>query len=654
MQRSYLSPSRERTCGGVNAHVIGSRQELATVGRCFERRPLWRGARHLRSRPSHDDPRGAPPMAGETRRHRHGAAGRHPACRPVERRSRRLSRCSPATTSRRATRSRCCRASSSPMATSPSMTLTFGPGPPCSRVRTPTRCCRPHCCSPSCRIWPPGSWRRRSRSGPAPSGRSVLLRRNGCRPLAAALGGATFGLGGFVSSQIVHIDFVAASAALVWCLVALDGMVRGEPHRRAPWALVLAIAVGCVGLSGSPDIVDRHRRGARRLRGPPVDRRRAVAGSPAWAGPPPAALPGWLSAPCSGCPAAEFVAVSERAHAGYAFAASGSVSPAELLISVVPHVLGGGPIGLETYTGPYNLAELDAYCGILSLVAVVALASRWRSRARQPLEGLVPHRRPRPAVGPRLKHSPRTRPHPPPPRGRAAPAEPGAHPLLAGLVDAARPLGRGPARVRAGRAETGGDRRRDGGAPRRARPPVRHCPDGQALWGAPRRGGGVRLVARGHRPLPFGRRRHRPGGRRHCDPRPLLAQATARGSDRRPRDSRPPRVHGRPVLAWHPSTRERSKPTARCETQLAARLGGGGRFVIVDPARSDGIALDQVGASDFNVLSGLSSAQGYGSLTWGPYASATGDPQPGRSRPGRLGDGRPRLARRPCAAHRPR
>ena len=60
------------------------------------------------------------------------------------------------------------------------------------------------------------------------------------------------------------------------------------------------------------------------------------------------------------------------------------------------------------------------------------------------------------------------------------------------------------------------------------------------------------------------------------------------------------------------------------QAQLAARLRQGGRFLLVDPSRSGGTALDRVGASDFGVLSGLASAQGYGSLTWGPYAAATG------------------------------
>lgn len=62
-------------------------------------------------------------------------------------------------------------------------------------------------------------------------GAFVLLRRNGCRTLAAALGGSWFGLGGFMSSQIVHIDFVSAAAALIWCLVALDGIARDTVHR---------------------------------------------------------------------------------------------------------------------------------------------------------------------------------------------------------------------------------------------------------------------------------------------------------------------------------------------------------------------------------------------------------------------------------------
>ena len=244
----------------------------------------------------------------------------------------------------------------------------------------------------------------------------VLLRRNRCRTLAAALGGATFGLGGFVSSQIVHIDFVSASASLIWCLVGLDGIARDEPRRRAPWALVLAVATGCIGLSGSPDIVidtlvavvvyGGHLLIAER------GRQLACLGWAAGGG-----VAGLLVSAVQWIPTAEFLAVTERAHASYVFAASGSVSPAELLVSLVPHLLGGGPIGLEAYTGPYNLAELDAYCGIASLVAIVALVPRWRSERAEALARLVPRRRHRPAVGPRSQHSARAPAHPPPRSG---------------------------------------------------------------------------------------------------------------------------------------------------------------------------------------------------------------------------------------------
>ena len=210
----------------------------------------------------------------------------------------------------------------------------------------------------------------------------VLLRRNGCRTLAAGLGGATFGLGGFVSSQIVHIDFVSASASLVWCLVALDGIAHDEPRRRAAWALLLAAASACLGLSGSPDIVidtvvafavygghllinerGRPARLARLGRGRghhgPTRERRPVD--------PDRRVPLGHRARPSQLRRSQLRAPSQ---------------PAELLVSIVPHLLGGGPIGLEAYTGPYNLAELDAYCGILSLVAVVALLTRWHSEGQ--------------------------------------------------------------------------------------------------------------------------------------------------------------------------------------------------------------------------------------------------------------------------------
>jgi len=450
----------------------------------------------------------------------------------------------------------------------------------------------------------------------------VLLRRNKCRTLAAALGGGTFGLGGFVSSQIVHIDFVAASASLVWCLVALDAIVRDEPRRRAPWALVLTIATGCMGLSGSPDIVIDalvaivvylgHLLIAAR------GRRLACIGWAAAGG-----VAGLLVSAVQWLPTAEFLTVSERAHASYAFASSGSVSPAELLVSLVPHLLGGGPIGLEVYTGPYNLAELDAYCGILSLVAIVALVPRWRCEhanrwrvwylvgaiglvlalgANTPLEHLLVHL---PIVGKQrlpsrglilfsmassmllghwIEDQLATQP------GEVSPAA-----VVGGSVGPVVVLGLVAATVLSAKPYGGLlDPLPGSGWSLRAIAPYLVVTAVIALAAA------VVVILGPSWP------RRRVASAIAALVMVDLLVFTANQSALAP-------VEARALDANNP-----------LQAQLASRLGPGGRYVIVDPARSAGVALDRTGASDLNVLSGLTSAQGYGSLTWGPYASATG------------------------------
>ncbi len=75
-------------------------------------------------------------------------------------------------------------------------------------------------------------------------------------------------------------------------------------------------------------------------------------------------------------PTARFVAISQRAHVTFSFLTSGELRVAQLPLLLAPHILGGGPIGLATYVGSYNLGEIDAYPGVLALVAVVALAAR--------------------------------------------------------------------------------------------------------------------------------------------------------------------------------------------------------------------------------------------------------------------------------------
>ena len=453
-------------------------------------------------------------------------------------------------------------------------------------------------------------------------GAFVLLRRNECRTLAAALGAATFGLGGFVSSQIVHIDFVSASASLVWCLVALDGIARDKITRRAPWALVLVVAVACIGLSGSPDIVidtfvavvayGGHLLIADR------GRRLALLGWSAAGG-----VTGLLVGAIQWIPTAEFLAVTERAHASYAFASSGSLSPAELLVSLVPHVLGGGPIGLESYTGPYNLAELDAYCGILSLVAIVALVPRWRSEharhwrvwylvggiglllalgANTPLEHLLIHI---PIVGDQRLPS------------RALVLFSLASAMLLGhwIEDQ---LAARPARVSLLKA----------GSAMVAPVVVLGLVAATALSAEPY--GGLLHALKGSG-----------WSLRAIVPYLVVTVAIALAASaivilgpswpRRRAASAIAALVIVDLLLFTANQSSLAPVSARAlaadnplQAQLASRLGPGGRYLIVDPARSAGIALNRVGSPDSNVMSGLASAQGYSSLTWAPYASATG------------------------------
>jgi hypothetical protein len=465
----------------------------------------------------------------------------------------------------------------------------------------------------------------------------VLLRRNGCRTLAAALGGGTFGFGGFVSSQIVHIDFVAASGSLVWCLVALDGIARGDPRRRPAWALVLAAAIACIALSGSPDIVIDALvavvvYGGHLL----ITARGRVLSRLGWAAAGGAA--GLAAGAVQWVPTAAFLSVTERAHVSFTFASSGSVSPAELLVSVVPHLLGGGPIGLEAYTGPYNLSELDAYCGIVSLVAIVALLGRWRSEhagrwrvwyligaigvllalgSNTALEHVVIHipvvgdqRLPSRAlilfslassmllghwVEDQLASKPGRASLPAVARGLVAPV------FVLGLVVATALSGRPYAGLLNALAGSRWSLR--------AIAPYLVVTAVTALAASA-------IVIFG----PFW-------------PRRRLALAitalvvvdlvlfTANQSSLAP-------VHARALNS-----------TNALQAQLAARLGPGGRSLIVDPAREGGVALNQLGAPDTNVLSGLASAQGYGSLTWGPYALATGTHTQDDLEPGALATG---------------
>ena len=234
----------------------------------------------------------------------------------------------------------------------------------------------------------------------------VFLRLEGCSPLPAALAAGTFAYGGFMTSQAVHIDFLTATAMVPVALVAINRIACGTRARRAGWAALLAAAVATIGLSGSPEglvygtlPLAVFGLSALRRAGPGRQRLRAASAMVLGAG------AGLLVAAVQWLPTLDFAAASQRGRVGYGYFIAGSVSPRQWLLELAPHVFGGGPIGMISYTGDYNLGELDAYMGVLPLVAACVLATRSALARRRPLARLVPRARPRGTARARRLHA---------------------------------------------------------------------------------------------------------------------------------------------------------------------------------------------------------------------------------------------------------
>lgn len=448
----------------------------------------------------------------------------------------------------------------------------------------------------------------------------TFLRCTGCRPLAAALAGAIFGLGGFVSSQVVHLPFLSGVASFTWALVAVERLAHA-PREHAPrWTTLLAVTVALVGLCGSPDAVlpatvSVACLGGWLLAATPGRRRLLLASGGL------AVAVGLLLSAVAWLPGADFVAVSQRAHPAPGFLTSGSVSPGNFLLLLLPNLLGGGSIGLHPYVGSYNLPELDAYAGLLPLAAALALAVRFGKPAARryrvcyligalgvllalgghtPLEALVSHlpiagqaRLPSRALimvdlalaalfgywADELLHLPDA----PGRLGRVAELlAPGA--ALA-LLAAVGVLGSPVARVAGG-----------------------------PLVGAWSRGavaaylgvaGALALIVAG---LLVAARRLGPRGRAWGLAGVVVLDLivfTANQSSLGPT---------RGVALG------RSNPL---QARLSA-LVAGGRFLVVDPTGPRPVTIEELGEPDINVAFRLASVQGYGALTWAPYAAATG------------------------------
>ena len=208
----------------------------------------------------------------------------------------------------------------------------------------------------------------------------VFLRLEGCSPLPAALAAGTFAYGGFMTSQAVHIDFLTATAMVPVALVAINRIACGTRARPGRVG-------GVAGGGGRDDRALGEPRGPR-LRDAPARRLRAVGAPPCRPGPPATAcrVGDGARRRCGAARGRRAVAADARLRRRVATGAGGLRVlhrrlglPGQWLLELAPHVFGGGPIGMISYTGDYNLGELDAYMGVLPLVAACVLATRWRS-----------------------------------------------------------------------------------------------------------------------------------------------------------------------------------------------------------------------------------------------------------------------------------
>jgi hypothetical protein len=539
----------------------------------------------------------------------------------------------------------------------------------------------------------------------------LFLRGNTLGLLPSFLGASTYGLGGFLCAQAVHLDVVEVGAALAWALLGLERLAHGPPHQRPGWAAVLGVASGCVALAGSPEAAFDATLAAAiyavhlawRERHPLRFAAFALAG----------AVTGLLLGGVQIATGAGFVLASQRAHVGLSFLSAGTVDRG-LVFLLAPHLLGGGPLGLEPYVGSYNLGELDAYTGIVALCATFFLAvaparagsSRWRvwlvvavaglAIATSGDTGLVHLLAQLPVIGASrllsralllwslatavlLAYFAAELVAP----GSVA-AEPGCGRWSrrrdgrrgAGRVDR---TGGGGAWARGGGAWAGGGGAwaRGGGA----------WAGGGGAWarggGAWARGGGawagggvdagggardgagaeppwrlatwtglvpmlmvlalLATVAIGGRGAATALAGQGVGPWSVAAVAPYLAAAgaVAVGAGALLLGARRRGVRSRRLMlaaivlvdlalsavnqsSFAPVRAREIDPAASLGAQLRARLGPSGRFLVVDPQRAGGAQLDELGAPDLNVLDGAGSAQGYGSLVWGPYQAATG------------------------------
>lgn len=239
----------------------------------------------------------------------------------------------------------------------------------------------------------------------AATGMFCFLRRRGFRPEAAWLAAVVFSGTGFMASHLNHLGLIEGMSWVGWILLALDHLARparpgeesdggGVLRARVRWSALLGLSGGLVVLAGDPRAVSNVAAVAGVFGAWLVWRSRehriALLVSLAAGG----VLAGLIGAGQL-LPGLDALSVSQRSVASLSAFGAGSLTGPQLLLFGIPFLLGGfGTFGINSYSAMYNLAEINGYLGLLPLAGalgvvggLVASGARrlptwWRARSR--------------------------------------------------------------------------------------------------------------------------------------------------------------------------------------------------------------------------------------------------------------------------------
>ena len=205
-----------------------------------------------------------------------------------------------------------------------------------------------------------------------------VLRRLGLSPAASLTGAIAFAFSGFNLLHLLHMNAVAVVAHVPWILLALDGVLLGDPRRQSLSVVGMAVLVGSILLLGYPQyvwiialicaiyvLVNIRRIPRRSLL--------IAAGS---------AAAGFLIGGMQLLPTIDLLRESVRQSTTSDFALTYSLHPLNLAQLFSPYLLSSRVYGIP---GELFVHEFGIYNGAFCTLAAIWVALRWRHLTLRPL-----------------------------------------------------------------------------------------------------------------------------------------------------------------------------------------------------------------------------------------------------------------------------